>query len=125
MRKCLLTLLTLALVACGKEPKTGSSDTQAKAATPEALGKEIFEGKGNCVACHLPDKTSVGPSIIAIANAYKGKKGAMAAFLNEEGDPIVDPEKYAVMKTNFAITKAMTAEEREALESYVSTYAQP
>lgn len=125
MKKVLIIALAAALFSCGKENKKGGDETVGEApTTPVDIGKDIFEGKGNCTACHLTDKSSIGPSIIAVANAYKDKKGALAAFLNEEGEPIVEPEKYAVMKTNFAITKAMTPEERQALEAYVLTYAQ-
>jgi len=37
------------------------------------LGKEIFEGKGNCVACHKPDVKVVGPSLMEIGRTYKEK----------------------------------------------------
>ena len=53
---------------------------------------------------------------------YKEKGASIAAFINEEGEPIVDPTQYETMKTNFAITKAMTAEERKALEIYMMNF---
>ena len=57
-----------------------------------------------------------------IAKIYKEKSASIAAFINEEGEPIVDPSQYETMKTNFAITKAMTAEERKALEIYMMSF---
>jgi cytochrome c len=36
-----------------------------------------------------------------------------------EGEPIVDPSQYEVMKTNFAITKAMSDEELKARSLYI------
>ena len=87
-----------------------------------AKGQELFEGKGTCTACHKPDAKVVGPSIKEIAKTYKEKEASIAAFINEEGEPIVDPSQYDTMKTNFAITKAMTAEERKALEVYMMSF---
>lgn len=93
------------------------SETNAKSAS--AIGKEIFEGKGNCVSCHQVDVKLIGPSVKDIAAIYKQKKGNIVAFLKEEAEPIVDPSQYAVMKTNFAITEEMSDEELQSLEAYI------
>ena len=85
---------------------------------PLAIGKEIVEGRGNCMACHQVATKSIGPSIQTIAKAYKGKKGDLVSFLKEEKEPIVDPSQYEVMKTNFAITEEMSDEELIAIETY-------
>ena len=110
------------LVACKKEaskeplyPKT--------AQTPEQLGKEIFEGKGNCVACHQPQQKVIGPSIHDIAKTYKDKNGSIVTFLKGGSDPLVDPEQFEVMKTNFVLTKAMSDDELKALEAYIYSYS--
>ena len=87
-----------------------------------AKGQELFEGKGTCTACHKPDTKVIGPAIKDIAKIYKEKGASIAAFINEEGEPIVDPSQYETMKTNFAITKAMTAEERKALDVYMMSF---
>lgn len=101
-----------------KEPLYPTS-TEEIAQTPEELGAEIFKGKGNCVACHQMDQKVVGPSLKVIAQMYKDKNADMVKFLKGEGEPIVDPSQYEVMKANFAITKAMSDEELGALEAYV------
>jgi cytochrome c len=49
---------------------------------------------------------------------YKDKNADMVSFLKGEGEPIVDPSQYEVMKTNFVVTKAMSDEE-PAIEAYV------
>lgn len=87
-----------------------------------AKGQKLFEGKGTCTACHKPDTKVIGPSIKEIAKIYKEKGASIATFINEEGEPIVDPTQYETMKTNFVITKAMTAEERKALEVYMMSF---
>jgi len=110
------------LFSCKKESSgesLGKSETVTEAQKPEELGKELFNGKGACIACHQVDQKVVGPSLQDIAKIYKGKNGDMVSFLKGEGEPIVDPTQYEIMKTNFAITKAMSDTELKALEAYV------
>ena len=107
----------------GNEVEKNAETTTETSVDPLlAKGQELFEGKGTCTACHKPDAKVVGPSIKEIAKTYKEKGASIAAFINEEGEPIVDPTQYETMKTNFAITKAMTAEERKALEVYMMSF---
>ena len=123
MRNTLFLFAVLAFVSCKKEETKKEplypTTTEEIAQTPEELGAEIFQGKGNCVACHQMDKKAIGPSIQDIAKIYKDKGADMVAFLKGEGEPIVDPSQYEVMKANFVITKAMSDEELKALEAYV------
>ncbi|WP_333807891.1 c-type cytochrome [Flavobacterium sp.] len=124
--------LAISLTNCGEKKETdkyGNSVEENTETISEttvdplfAKGQELFEGKGTCTACHKPDTKVVGPSIKEIAKIYKEKGASIAAFINEEGKPIVDPSQYETMKTNFAITKAMTAEERKALEVYMMSF---
>ena len=132
MKKSVLPMLfaaMLILVSCkkdGSEESFGKPETTNETTTetqkPEDLGKEIFNGKGACIACHKPDVKLVGPSLQDIAKIYKDKNGDMVTFLKGEGEPIVDPTQYAVMKANFAITKTFSDEELKALEAYVYSH---
>ncbi|WP_431243461.1 c-type cytochrome [Flavobacterium sp. P21] len=61
----------------------------------------------------------IGPSIQEIAKTYKDKKGDIPTFLKGNAEPIVDPSQFAVMQTNFAITKEMSDEELKAIEAYI------
>ncbi|WKL46658.1 c-type cytochrome [Flavobacterium pectinovorum] len=129
MKKEVLFLsAVLALTSCKKEvtENTDQNSTEsysegesAKAKTPEALGKEIFEGKGNCTACHQVDQKIIGPSIQEIAKMYKDKNADIITFLKGNAEPIVDPSQFDVMKTNFPVTKAMSDEELKAIETYI------
>lgn len=123
MRNTLFLFAVLAFGSCKKEETKKEplypTTTEEIAQTPEELGAEIFQGKGNCAACHQMDKKAIGPSIQDIAKIYKDKGADMVAFLKGEGEPIVDPSQYEVMKANFVITKAMSDEELKALEAYV------
>jgi cytochrome c len=122
MKKLFLLCCIFALISCKKESeesfgKSTESNTEVKA--PEALGKELFEGKGTCVACHQVDQKIIGPSIQDIAKIYKAQNGNIVDFLKNDAKPLVDPSQYEVMKTNFAITKTMTDKELKAIETYI------
>lgn len=130
MKKVLFLSAVLAFASCKKEVSESTDQTteaysegeSAKAATPEALGKEIFEGRGNCTSCHQTDQKVIGPSIQEIAKIYKNKKGDIPTFLKGNADPIVDPSQFSVMQTNFAVTKTMSDEELEAIETYIYSH---
>jgi cytochrome c len=124
--KLLLSLsIGISIISCGEKKETdaiGNPINQAETSvnqTPKELGKELFEGKGMCATCHKADIKTVGPSINDIAKIYKEKGASIADFINEKGEPLVDPSQYEIMKANFVITKAMSAEERKALEIYM------
>ncbi|HSN48261.1 MAG TPA: c-type cytochrome [Flavobacterium sp.] len=121
MKKVIFLLSVLVLISCKKESEEsfGKAEVTTEVQKPEDLGKEIFHGKGACVACHKTDVKLVGPSLQDIAKIYKEKNGDMVTFLKGEGEAIVDPTQYAVMKANFAITKTFSDEELKALEAYV------
>jgi cytochrome c len=128
MKKTVLSIVFVGLlfaVSCkkdGSEESFGKPETTTEAQKPEDLGAEIFAGKGACVACHKPDAKLVGPSLQDIAKIYKEKNGDIVTFLKGEGEPIVDPTQYAVMKPNFVITKTFSDEELKALEAYIYSH---
>jgi cytochrome c len=128
MKKVLFLSVVLAFASCKKESSENPTENKtesysegesAKAKTPEALGKEIFEGQGNCISCHQVNQKVIGPSLQEIAKTYKDKKGDIVTFLKGNADPIVDPSQFAVMKTNFPVTQAMSDEELKAIETYI------
>ena len=121
MKKVALLVCLILVISCKKESQEafGQPNPTEVSQTPEQLGKSIFEGKGNCVACHKINEKLVGPSIQDIAKIYKAQNGNMVSFLKEEAKPLVDPTQYEVMKTNFALTKAMSNEELKGLEAYI------
>lgn len=130
--RILLFALCAVLLSCKSETKEKETlypqgtevaeGTTADMTASEKLGKEIFDGKGNCFSCHKPDQKVIGPSIKEIAKIYKDKNTDMVEFLKGKGEPIVDPSQYAVMKTNLYITKNFTDEELKALEDYFYSY---
>lgn len=123
MKKILFLFAFLLIISCKKEePKKEPlypTSVKETAENLEELGKEIFQGKGNCISCHEVDKKLIGPSLQDIAKIYKEKNGNIIAFLKEDAKPLVDPSQYEVMKTNFALTEEMSDEELKGLEAYI------
>ena len=109
MKKVALLACLLFLISCKKESEEtfGQPNPTEVSQTPEELGKSIFEGKGNCAACHRIDEKLVGPSVKEIAKSYKAQNGDLVSFLKDEAKPIIDPSQYEKMKTNLALTKKM------------------
>ena len=126
MKKIIVIAVAFLAFSCKKETEEsfGKTEEKTETATTEAkstadLGKEIFEGKGTCATCHKPDVKLIGPSVQDIAKIYKEKNANIITFLKGEGEPIVDPTQYEVMKANFALTKTFSDEELQQLEAYV------
>lgn len=116
----------LAVASCGKKEEVQEPlNPEIEVSTPEELvlnGKELFDSKGNCAACHQPDQRIIGPSIVEIATIYRDENADMVEFLKGNAKPIVDPDQYEIMKTNFAITKKMSDEELHAIVSYMYSH---
>jgi cytochrome c len=120
MNKSIILIAFFLLISCNnKHEKTPISVDKT---VTKISGKELFEGKGNCIACHQAEQKIIGPSIQEIAKIYKEKNASIVSFLREESEPIIDPSKYDIMKTNFAITKSMNDEELKALENYIFSF---
>ena len=101
-----------------KEPIKIGVDKEKQSET-YLLGENLYTGKGNCYSCHQINKRSIGPSVVEMVKIYKEQNADMVAFLKQEAEPIVDPENYAVMKTNFAVLKTFSDKEIEALVVYM------
>lgn len=109
-----LIISILIISSCADDPKS----VKKEKVTPVTKGMNLFNDSG-CTACHLPDSKSIGPSISEIALAYSENKNGMIAFLREEGDAIVDPSQYIVMKVNLSITKEMNDSNLSDLVDYI------
>jgi cytochrome c len=120
MNKSIILIAFFLLISCNnKDEKTPISVDKT---VTKISGKTLFEGEGNCIACHQAEQKIIGPSIQEIAKIYKDKNASIVSFLREESEPIIDPSKYDIMKTNFAITKSMNDEELKALENYIFSF---
>ena len=111
--------LAITLTNCGEKKETDAMGNPVEtttettdAAQPEATVDPLL-AKG---------QELVGPAIKDIAKIYKEKGASIASFINGEGEPLVDASQYEIMKANFVITKAMSAEDRKALEAYMMSF---
>ena len=121
-----LAIMLFAFISCKKEVQEDFGKAQetknASESNPLVVGKSLFEGKGMCASCHLADKKVIGPSIQDIVQIYDDKKASIVTFLQGNGEPIVDPSQYEIMKANFSVTKTMTEEELKAIETYMYSF---
>ena len=131
MKKLVGIAIAFLVFSCKKEStepfgtptKDSATDVKTEtAATPEALGKKLFETKGACIACHSVNTKLIGPSLQDIAKIYKQKNGDMVTFFKGEGEAIVDPSQFNLMKPNLELTKTFSDEELKALEIYVNSH---
>ena len=116
-----LIIILFCLFSC--KSKEDKSETSVDETATKISGQELFEGEGNCIACHKSDQKIIGPSLQEIAKIYKDNKASIVLFLQEKSEPIIDPSQYEIMKTNFAITKSMSEEELKALEDYIFSFS--
>ena len=121
MKKLSLIITLFCLFSC--KSKEDKSETSVDETATKISGQELFEGEGNCIACHKTDQKIIGPSLQEIAKIYKDNKASIVLFLQEKSKPIIDPSQYEIMKTNFAITKSMSEEELKALEDYIFSFS--
>ena len=107
----------LIFLSCKKESTEsfGKSDalveeSETNAKSPEGIGKEIFEGRGNCVSCHQVDTKLIGPSLIEIAKIYSTDDSS--AFVNGILDAVLhDISDTLTYKLKRSETKSATREE--------------
>ena len=121
MKKLSLIIILFCLFSC--KSKEDKSETSVDETATKISGQELFEGEGNCIACHKSDQKIIGPSLQEISKIYKDNKASIVLFLQEKSEPIIDPSQYEIMKTNFAITKSMSEEELKALEDYIFSFS--
>lgn len=126
MKQNLFILFVLLFISCKNESNNKDTFSVSNSETTEIntleLGKNLFNGKGTCLACHKPNQKIIGPSIVEIAKIYKDQNADMISFLKGNAEPIVDPSQYEVMKANFQITKKMSDQELEAIVEYMYSF---
>jgi len=138
MKKETLIAISLVLImaaSCSSPKKDNQKSTETvqtsnpEQATPEekntqvasatvGYGEKLYKDKG-CLVCHQLNKKLVGPAVKDIAAAYSGNKAGLTAYLKGEGKSIVDPSQSSVMQPQIAITKALPAEELDAIVDYI------
>jgi len=123
MKKIIFSFGILLLISCKNDNQENFGKPNPDTIIEKVSGKELFESKGNCIACHQAEQKVIGPSLSEIATTYKAKNRSIVLFLKEESEPIIDPSQYDIMKANFVITKDMSEDELKALEDYIYTFS--
>lgn len=119
----LITVLIFTSCAEKDHQKKEQVNYESEATSSPERGKELFDGDGNCFACHKEDQKIIAPSLQEIAKIYKAQNGDIVKFLKAEAGPIVDPSQYETMKTNLPITQKMNAGELESIQAYIMSFA--
>lgn len=130
-----ISLVLIIATSCSSPKKDNQKSTETvqtsnpEQATPEekntqvssetvGSGEKLYKDKG-CLVCHQLNTKLVGPSVKDIASAYSGNKAGLTAYLKGEGKSIVDPSQTSVMQPQIAITKALPADELDAIVDYI------
>jgi cytochrome c len=100
--------------------ETSMTATEISSVSPETIakGEKLFKDKG-CVVCHQLNTKLIGPSLVDVAKAYKGKKDQLNSFLKGDSKSIIDPAQHAIMEPQILITKAMSEADRMAIVEYL------
>lgn len=81
-------------------------------------GSQIFNEKG-CAMCHAMDAEMIGPSIRTIGMRYSGNENGLVTYLKGQGQPIVHPERDAVMRPQLMKIGDLYEEEYRSLARYL------
>lgn len=100
------------------ETSISSAETSIDAPENVAKGEKLFKDKG-CVVCHQLNTKLIGPSLVDVAKAYKGKRDQLNSFLKGDSKSIIDPAQHAIMEPQILITKAMSEADRMAIVEYL------
>lgn len=125
MKNVVIIMCLILFISCKKENQQdfGTSTKEVESVDPKiAAGEKLFKGRGMCATCHQTDKKVIGPSIKEMVRIYEEQNADMKAFLRGEGEPIVDPDQYEIMRANLAVTKVMTDEELESIIAYMYSF---
>jgi cytochrome c551/c552 len=82
-----------------------------------ADGAEIFATL-KCAMCHKPDKKTAAISLAEIVQTYSDK-AKLVKFFKGELKPLIESEKWGMMRGQLEKIKALPDEDKEALADYI------
>lgn len=83
-------------------------------------GAAVFQ-KMKCDLCHKPDKKSAAVPLTDIVKAYPDK-GKLVAFFKGEAKPLIESEKWGMMRGPLTKIQALSDQEKEALADYLLSF---
>ncbi|SPF32887.1 exported hypothetical protein [Syntrophobacter sp. SbD1] len=106
-----ILILSLLVLACVPAASGGASP---------ANGEEVFS-RLKCAMCHKPDKKTAAISLKEIVAAYQDKD-KLVKFFNGQIKPLIESEKWGMMRGRLEKIKALPDEEKEALADYIMSF---
>jgi cytochrome c551/c552 len=88
--------------------------------SPPADGAEIFAAF-KCGICHKPDKNAAAISLAEIVRTYSDK-ARLVKFFKGEMKPLIESEKWGMMRGQLDKIKALPEEDKEALADYILSF---
>jgi cytochrome c551/c552 len=74
-----------------------------------------------CGMCHKPDKKAAAISLSEIAKAYKDRDTLMK-FFKGEARPLIESDKWGMMRGQLHKIKALEDPQKEALADYILSF---
>jgi cytochrome c551/c552 len=87
------------------------------AAAWAADGEQVFSNL-KCGVCHKPDKRSTGVSVQEIARTYSDRD-KLVTFFKGESKPLIESNKWGMMRGELEHIKTLPDDEKEALAEYM------
>jgi cytochrome c551/c552 len=85
-----------------------------------ADGAEIFATL-KCGMCHKPDKKAAAISLTEIDQAYSDK-AKLSSFFKGEMKPLIESDKWGMMRGQLEKIKALPDKDKEALADYILSF---
>jgi cytochrome c551/c552 len=85
-----------------------------------ADGAEIFVTL-KCGMCHKPDKKAAAISLAEIVQTYSDK-ARLVKFFKGELKPLIESEKWGMMRGQLEKIKALPDQDKEALADYILSF---
>src|SRR5208337_1019763 len=85
-----------------------------------ADGAEIFAAL-KCGLCHKPDKNTAAISLAVVVRTYSDK-ATLVKFFKGEMKPLIESEKWGMMRGQLDKIKALPDEDKEALAGYILSF---
>ncbi|MFZ0929609.1 MAG: c-type cytochrome [Syntrophobacteraceae bacterium] len=85
-----------------------------------ADGAEIFATL-KCSMCHKPDKKAAAISLAEIVQTYSDK-AKLVKFFKGEIKPLIESEKWGMMRPQLEKIKALPDQDKEALADYILSF---
>ena len=83
-------------------------------------GAALFESL-QCSRCHKPDKKAAAVSLAEIAKTYEDKE-KLVKFLKGEIKPLIESEKWGMMKGQFSKITPLSDQEKNDLAEYILSF---